>query len=105
MVSRRFAKVLAGRIPFARRLVNSGRLLTASVVRDSPLSTLERDCVPISRWCPARRGVDAPVHFAAQVACSCRRRPAFAGVLFCGEQGVHHAIQAALATLARGSFL
>jgi len=61
--SRRFraaALSLAGDHPFARALINSGRLSTACVHRDSPLNTPDSDAFP-DRLCPGSAAADAPL--------------------------------------------
>ncbi|MFM0666596.1 FAD-dependent oxidoreductase [Paraburkholderia sediminicola] len=88
--------------PFARQLANSGRLSVPAVLRDSPLNTA--DCDPFEgAMVPGASCVDAPVQVAAQPAWLLQQLgQQFTGVLFCGEQGVDQAIQAALNTLRAG---
>jgi 3-(3-hydroxy-phenyl)propionate hydroxylase len=51
---------LAERLPFARRLINSGRLSVASVLENSPLSTPDCDPFPPAMR-PGSAAADAPV--------------------------------------------
>ena len=73
---------LAKDCAFARRIVNSGRLSTASVLHDSPLNTPDRDAFDCA-LVPGAVAADAPVFFAGRDGGSCSawgRR--FAGLLF-----------------------
>jgi len=56
---------LAERLPFARRLINSGRLSTATLLEDSPLSTPDRDPFPATMR-PGSAAADAPVRAAGK---------------------------------------
>ena len=88
--------------PFARQLTNSGRLSVPAVLRDSPLNTADRDPFE-GAMVPGASCVDAPVQVAAQPAWLLQLLgQQFTGVLFCGEQGVDQAIQAALDRLRAG---
>ena len=88
--------------PFARQLTNSGRLSVPAVLRDSPLNTADRDHFE-GAMVPGASCVDAPVQVAAQPAWLLQRLgQQFTGVLFCGEQGVDPAAQAALDALRSG---
>ena len=62
---------LAKDCPFARRLVNSGRLSVPSTYRDSPLNTPDSDTSTAS-WCPARRPPTRRCARVAKPAGSCR---------------------------------
>ncbi len=54
---------LARRVPFARRLVNSGRLSTPSIYADTPLSSPDRDAFG-GRAAPGMPAPDAPLETA-----------------------------------------
>jgi len=56
---------LAERLPFARRLINSGRLSVASVLENSPLSTPDRDPFPAAMR-PGSPAADAPLRAAGR---------------------------------------
>ena len=93
---------LARRHPFARQLANSGRLSVPAVLRDSPLNTADGDNFE-GLMVPGAACVDAPVLSGAQPAWLLQQLgQQFTGVLFCGEQGVDLAAQAALAALQAG---
>jgi 3-(3-hydroxy-phenyl)propionate hydroxylase len=93
---------LSRRHPFARQLANSGRLSVPAVLRDSPLNTADRDSFD-GAMVPGASCVDAPVRIAGQTAWLLPQLgQQFTGVLFCGEQGVDPATQAALDALRAG---
>ncbi|CAB3796339.1 putative NADH-specific resorcinol 4-hydroxylase [Paraburkholderia ultramafica] len=88
--------------PFARQLTNSGRLSVPAVLRDSPLNTADRDRFD-GAMVPGASCVDAPVQVAGQPAWLLPQLgQQFTGVLFCGEQGIDQATQAALDALRTG---
>jgi 3-(3-hydroxy-phenyl)propionate hydroxylase len=90
---------LARHHPFARQLTNSGRLSVPAVLRDSPLNTADSDSFD-GPMVPGASCVDAPVHAAGQPAWLLQQLgQQFTGVLFCGEQGIDQATQAALDAL------
>jgi 3-(3-hydroxy-phenyl)propionate hydroxylase len=73
---------LAKDCAFARRIVNSGRLSTASVLHDSPLNTPDRDAFHCA-LVPGAVAADAPVFFAGHDGWFLQRvGSSFAGVLF-----------------------
>ncbi|MGX7005741.1 FAD-dependent oxidoreductase [Caballeronia sp. KNU42] len=73
---------LAKDCEFARRIVNSGRLSTASVLHDSPLNTPDRDVFHCA-LVPGAVAADAPVFFAGRDGWFLQRvGSSFAGVLF-----------------------
>ena len=81
-VFRDAALLLAKDCEFARRLVNSGRLSTASVLHDSPLSTPDRDAFA-GALVPGSVAADAPVRIDGCDAWFLPRAgSSFAGVLF-----------------------
>ncbi|OAJ52156.1 FAD-dependent oxidoreductase [Paraburkholderia ginsengiterrae] len=93
---------LARHHPFARQLTNSGRLSVPAVLRDSPLNTADSDSFE-GLMVPGTSCVDAPVQLAGQPAWLLPQLgQQFTGVLFCGEQGVDQAAQAALDSLRAG---
>ena len=88
--------------PFARQLTNSGRLSVPAVLRDSPLNTADHDRFD-SAMVPGASCVDAPVQVDGQPGWLLRQLgQQFTGVLFCGEQGLDAATQAALDALRAG---
>jgi 3-(3-hydroxy-phenyl)propionate hydroxylase len=88
--------------PFARQLTNSGRLSVPAVLRDSPLNTSDRERFD-GAMVPGASCVDAPVQVAGQPAWLLQQLgQQFTGVLFCGEQGIDQATQAALDALRTG---
>jgi 3-(3-hydroxy-phenyl)propionate hydroxylase len=88
--------------PFARQLTNSGRLSVPAVLRDSPLNTADSEPFE-GAMVPGASCVDAPVQVAGQPAWFLQHLgQQFTGVLFCGEQGVDRATQAALDALRSG---
>src|SRR5476649_2079132 len=73
---------LAKECAFARRIVNSGRLSTASVLHDSPLNTPDLDAFHCA-LVPGAVAADAPVCFAGRNGWFLQRvGSSFAGVLF-----------------------
>ncbi len=85
--------------PFARQLTNSGRLSVPAVLRESPLNTADSDSFE-GLMVPGASCVDAPVQVAGQPAWLLQQLgQQFTGVLFCGEQGIDQATQAALDAL------
>src|SRR5471032_1378449 len=73
---------LAKECAFARRIVNSGRLSTASVLHDSSLNTPDRDAFNCA-LVPGAVAADAPVCFAGRNGWFLQRvGSSFAGVLF-----------------------
>lgn len=56
---------LAKECPFARRIVNSGRLSVPAVLRDSPLNTPDADAFT-SAMVPGAASTDAPVKLAGE---------------------------------------
>jgi 3-(3-hydroxy-phenyl)propionate hydroxylase len=73
---------LAKDCAFARRIVNSGRLSTASVLHGSPLNTPDRDAFDCA-LVPGAVAADAPVFFAGHDGWFLQRMgSSFAGVLF-----------------------
>jgi 3-(3-hydroxy-phenyl)propionate hydroxylase len=90
---------LARDCPFARRLVNSGRLSLPSTYRDSPLSTPDTDAFagPMAPGAPAQ---DAPVRMAGRADWLLPQLDGgFAGLFFLGDAPV----PAALHELAHGA--
>jgi 3-(3-hydroxy-phenyl)propionate hydroxylase len=88
--------------PFARQLTNSGRLSVPAVLRDSPLNTADSEPFE-GAMVPGASCVDAPMQVAGQPAWFLQHLgQQFTGVLFCGEQGVDQAAQAALDALRSG---
>jgi 3-(3-hydroxy-phenyl)propionate hydroxylase len=88
--------------PFARQLTNSGRLSVPAVLRDSPLNTADSEPFE-GAMVPGASCVDAPMQVAGQPAWFLQHLgQQFTGVLFCGEQGVDQATQAALDALRSG---
>ncbi|HEX7910772.1 MAG TPA: FAD-dependent oxidoreductase [Paraburkholderia sp.] len=93
---------LARHHPFARQLTNSGRLSVPAVLRDSPLNTADSDSFE-GLMVPGTSCVDAPVQLAGQPAWLLPQLgQQFTGVLFCGEEGINQATQAALDALRAG---
>jgi 3-(3-hydroxy-phenyl)propionate hydroxylase len=93
---------LSRRHPFARQLANSGRLSVPAVLRDSPLNTADRDQFD-GLMVPGASCVDAPVMVDGQPAWLLQQLgQQFTGVLFCDEQGIDQATQAALDALRAG---
>ena len=89
--------------PFARQLTNSGRLSVPAVLRDSPLNTADRERFD-GAMVPGASCVDAPVREAGQPGWLLQQLgQQFTGVLFCNEQGIDPATQAALDALRTGS--
>ncbi|MEC5404157.1 FAD-dependent oxidoreductase [Paraburkholderia sp. MPAMCS5] len=90
---------LARRHPFARQLTNSGRLSVPAVLSDSPLNTVDSDSFE-SLMVPGASCADAPVQAAGESTWLLRHLgQQFTGVLFCGEQGIDAATEAALKAL------
>jgi 3-(3-hydroxy-phenyl)propionate hydroxylase len=93
---------LAEHHPFARRLVNSGRLSVPAVLDDSPLNTPDRD--PFAgAMVPGAPAADAPVITADGPGWLLEQLGGvFNGLYFTGAEGVPEADSAALAALAAG---
>jgi 3-(3-hydroxy-phenyl)propionate hydroxylase len=93
---------LAAKHPFARRLVNSGRLSVATVLRESPLSTSDWESFK-SQLVPGSPCADAPVRMGGRTAWLLDQLGgAFQGLYFAGEAPTQEAL-AMLASLREGA--
>ena len=77
---------LAARFPFARRLVNSGRLSTPAIYDGSPLNTADRDAFPTAMR-PGSPCCDAPVAFAGSESWLLHHLGRGFTLLFCPPEG------------------
>jgi 3-(3-hydroxy-phenyl)propionate hydroxylase len=83
--------LLSKRCPFARQLINSGRLSAPAIYRDSPLNTPDADAFA-GQMIPGAPCADAPIAVAGRQAWFLEHTTrGFTAVYFCGDSGIDDA--------------